>query len=209
MNYLLACVVQQVLILFAERGVCWVQIIFFTPLPCLDLIFRLPRAHCTISAKERRERATDLLDQVGLLDRMHHYPSMLSGMRGVSVAECLQRLRVEGRHGSLTQCVVDCRTCGVHLTALSCWGVTGLYHTHLPSHCLFVLFFFDKYGWFILSFLYHRLSLSVGSGCTQQRNHPKQFKKILFRRRTAACHDRARRGQQPGLASLGRADRRP
>jgi putative ABC transport system ATP-binding protein len=43
------------------------------------------------SAKEARQRATDVLGQVGLADRLHHYPSELSGgeQQRVAIARAL------------------------------------------------------------------------------------------------------------------------
>ncbi len=45
----------------------------------------------TISARERRRRARNMLERVGLKDRLHHYPSQLSGgqQQRVAIARAL------------------------------------------------------------------------------------------------------------------------
>jgi putative ABC transport system ATP-binding protein len=50
-----------------------------------------PMVLAKISRKERRQRATSLLEKVGLADRAHHYPSELSGgqQQRVAIARAL------------------------------------------------------------------------------------------------------------------------
>jgi putative ABC transport system ATP-binding protein len=51
----------------------------------------MPLVYAGLSRPERRERATRLLDTVGLAGRAHHYPSMLSGgeQQRVAIARAL------------------------------------------------------------------------------------------------------------------------
>ena len=46
----------------------------------------LPLLYCAMSNKERRQRAIDALQMVGLGDRVHHYPNQLSGGQQQRVA---------------------------------------------------------------------------------------------------------------------------
>ena len=46
----------------------------------------LPMIYAGVSRKERRKRATDALERVGLLDRVHHKPNELSGGQKQRVA---------------------------------------------------------------------------------------------------------------------------
>ena len=46
----------------------------------------LPMIYAGLNKKERRERALDMLNQVGLSDRGHHYPNQLSGGQQQRVA---------------------------------------------------------------------------------------------------------------------------
>lgn len=51
----------------------------------------LPLIYAGLRPKERRERALEMLNQVGLSDRVHHYPNQLSGgqQQRVAVARAL------------------------------------------------------------------------------------------------------------------------
>jgi putative ABC transport system ATP-binding protein len=51
----------------------------------------LPLLYCSMSNKERKERAIDALNMVGLGDRTHHYPNQLSGgqQQRVAIARAL------------------------------------------------------------------------------------------------------------------------
>ncbi len=51
----------------------------------------LPLIYAGVGPKERRRRARDLLDRVGLSDRMNHYPNQLSGgqQQRVAIARAL------------------------------------------------------------------------------------------------------------------------
>lgn len=50
----------------------------FSELSALENVM-LPMSYAKVPIKERRERAAQLLADVGLQDRMHHLPSMMSG----------------------------------------------------------------------------------------------------------------------------------
>ncbi len=50
----------------------------FSELSALENVM-LPMSYAGISFKERRARAKELLDELGLADRMYHLPSMMSG----------------------------------------------------------------------------------------------------------------------------------
>ena len=51
----------------------------------------LPLIYAGISQRERTRRAREMLDRVGLSDRMHHYPNQLSGgqQQRVAIARAL------------------------------------------------------------------------------------------------------------------------
>ncbi|HAJ35026.1 MAG TPA: lipoprotein-releasing system ATP-binding protein LolD [Chloroflexi bacterium] len=61
---------------------------FFALVPVLDAYenVELPLLLSGVSAKERRERVLELLDAVGLSDRIHHRPDQLSGGQQQRVA---------------------------------------------------------------------------------------------------------------------------
>jgi putative ABC transport system ATP-binding protein len=65
----------------------------FNLLPRLNALqnVMLPMVYAGIPPKERKERASYLLERVGLADRMHHYPSQLSGgeQQRVAIARAL------------------------------------------------------------------------------------------------------------------------
>jgi putative ABC transport system ATP-binding protein len=46
----------------------------------------LPLLYCSMSNKDRKQRAIDALEMVGLGDRVHHYPNQLSGGQQQRVA---------------------------------------------------------------------------------------------------------------------------
>lgn len=66
---------------------------FFALVPVLDAYenVELPLLLSGVSAKERRERVLELLDAVGLSDRIHHRPDQLSGgqQQRVAIARAL------------------------------------------------------------------------------------------------------------------------
>src|SRR5204862_7217900 len=51
----------------------------------------MPLSYGSISDREARKRATELLDRVGIADRAHHHPSQLSGgqQQRVAIARAL------------------------------------------------------------------------------------------------------------------------
>ena len=65
----------------------------FNLLPRLNALqnVMLPMVYAGIPPKERKERASYLLERVGLADRVHHYPSQLSGgqQQRVAIARAL------------------------------------------------------------------------------------------------------------------------
>ena len=62
-------------------------------LPKLDALrnVELPMIYAGVPGRERTRRARDMLERVGLSDRMHHYPSQLSGgqQQRVAIARAL------------------------------------------------------------------------------------------------------------------------
>lgn len=62
----------------------------FSELSALENVM-LPMAYAGVSVKERRERAAELLNEVGLGHRIHHLPTMMSGgeQQRVAIARAL------------------------------------------------------------------------------------------------------------------------
>jgi putative ABC transport system ATP-binding protein len=62
----------------------------FSELSALENVM-LPMGYAGVAAAERRDRAAALLDRLGLADRMHHLPTMMSGgeQQRVAIARAL------------------------------------------------------------------------------------------------------------------------
>jgi len=62
----------------------------FSELSALENVM-LPMSYANVPLKQRKERAAALLDEVGLTDRMHHLPTMMSGgeQQRVAIARAL------------------------------------------------------------------------------------------------------------------------